>query len=166
MCVLSSGVHGSLLKQGSQTVISARLRDVVVLNVDSQTIHSKVTSEIHIDNNINKPLTLGDSPETLWMLLVELWPSVLQAVSIVGDEVFSFSMSLTPNATEGAGYADTSRTDGKVKLNVGCIQVVYLHKFFMSLLVSFTPTPWKKIHFYWNKLNFLCFKLHIFFPLV
>ncbi|XP_030582249.1 vacuolar protein sorting-associated protein 13C isoform X2 [Archocentrus centrarchus] len=57
-----------------------------------------------------------------------------KAISIVGDEVFSFSMSLTPNATEGAGYADTSKTDGKVRLNVGCIQVVYLHKFFMSLL--------------------------------
>lgn len=64
--------------------------------------------------------------------------SVLKAISIVGDEVFSFTMSLTPNATEGAGYADTSKTDGRVKLNVGCIQVVYLHKFVMSLLVSFT----------------------------
>lgn len=61
---------------------------------------------------------------------------VLQAVSIVGDEVFSFSMSLTPNATEGAGYADTSKTDGQVKLRVGCIRVVYLHRFIMSLLVS------------------------------
>ncbi|XP_037835905.1 vacuolar protein sorting-associated protein 13C isoform X2 [Kryptolebias marmoratus] len=57
-----------------------------------------------------------------------------KAISIVGEEVFSFSMSLTPNATEGAGYADTSRSDGTVKLNVGCIQVVYLHKFIMSLL--------------------------------
>uniref|UniRef100_A0A673C176 Vacuolar protein sorting 13 homolog C n=1 Tax=Sphaeramia orbicularis TaxID=375764 RepID=A0A673C176_9TELE len=57
-----------------------------------------------------------------------------KAISIVGDEVFSFTMSLTPNATEGAGYADTSKTDGRVKLNVGCIQVVYLHKFIMSLL--------------------------------
>lgn len=64
--------------------------------------------------------------------------SVLQAISIVGDEVFSFTMSLTPNATEGPGYADTSRTDGTVKLNVGCVQVVYLHKFIMSLLVSVT----------------------------
>lgn len=63
---------------------------------------------------------------------------MLQAISIVGNEVFSFSMSLTPNATEGVGYADTSKTDGKVKLNVGCIQVVYLHRFFMSLLVSHT----------------------------
>lgn len=54
----------------------------------------------------------------------------------MGDEVFSFAMSLTPKATEGAGYADTSKTDGKIKLNVGCIQVVYLHKFVTSLLVS------------------------------
>ncbi|XP_074521688.1 intermembrane lipid transfer protein VPS13C isoform X2 [Halichoeres trimaculatus] len=57
-----------------------------------------------------------------------------KAISIVGDEVFSFTMSLTPNATEGAGYADTSKTDGRLKLNVGCIQVIYLHKFIMSLL--------------------------------
>ncbi|XP_041840973.1 LOW QUALITY PROTEIN: vacuolar protein sorting-associated protein 13C-like [Melanotaenia boesemani] len=57
-----------------------------------------------------------------------------KAISIVGDEVFSFAMSLTPNATEGVSYVDTSRTDGRVKLNVGCIRVVYLHKFAMSLL--------------------------------
>ncbi|XP_061592670.1 intermembrane lipid transfer protein VPS13C isoform X5 [Cololabis saira] len=91
------GINGSLLVQGPQTRISARLRDVIVLDVDPNTIHKK-------------------------------------AVSIVGDEVFSFSMSLTPNATEGAGYADTSKTDGRVKLNVGCIRVVYLHKFILSLL--------------------------------
>lgn len=59
----------------------------------------------------------------------------------MGDEVFSFAISLTPTATEGAGYTDTSQTDGHIKLNVGCIQVVYLHKFFMSLLVSHTHTP-------------------------
>ncbi|XP_041804195.1 vacuolar protein sorting-associated protein 13C isoform X2 [Chelmon rostratus] len=91
------GINGSLLMQGSQTHLSARLRDFIVLNVDPKNIHKK-------------------------------------AISIVGDEVFSFTMSLTPNATEGASYADTSKTDGRVKLNVGCIQVVYLHKFIMSLL--------------------------------
>ncbi|KAK5873459.1 hypothetical protein PBY51_018496 [Eleginops maclovinus] len=57
-----------------------------------------------------------------------------KAISIVGDEVFSLSLSLTPNATEGPGYADTSKTDGRVKLSLGCIQVVYLHKFIISLL--------------------------------
>ncbi|XP_050931802.1 LOW QUALITY PROTEIN: intermembrane lipid transfer protein VPS13C [Lates calcarifer] len=91
------GINCSLLMQGPQMHISARLRDFIVLNVDPKSIHKK-------------------------------------AISIVGDEVFSFTMSLTPNATEGAGYADTSKTDGRVKLNVGCIQVVYLHKFVMSLL--------------------------------
>ncbi|KAL6113696.1 vps13c [Pungitius sinensis] len=91
------GVNGSLLMQGTQTHVSARLRDFIVLNVDPKSIHKK-------------------------------------AISIVGDEVFSFTMSLTPNATEGPGYADTSKTDGTVRLNVGCIQVVYLHKFITSLL--------------------------------
>ncbi|CAJ1049975.1 vacuolar protein sorting-associated protein 13C isoform X3 [Xyrichtys novacula] len=91
------GINGSLLMQGSQTHISASLRDFLVLNIDPNSIHDK-------------------------------------AISIVGDEVFSFTMSLTPKATEGEGYADTSKTDGRLKLNVGCIQVVYLHKFIMSLL--------------------------------
>ncbi|KAM8893527.1 intermembrane lipid transfer protein VPS13C isoform 2-T2 [Spinachia spinachia] len=91
------GINGSLLMQGTQTHVSARLRDFIVLNVDPKSVHKK-------------------------------------AISIVGDEVFSFTMSLTPKATEGPGYADTSKTDGAVKLNVGCIQVVYLHKFIMSLL--------------------------------
>ncbi|KAI2662683.1 Vacuolar protein sorting-associated protein 13C [Labeo rohita] len=82
------GLDGSLKMQGTQTHMTTRLRDFIIMN----------------------------------------------AISIVGDEVFSFSMSLTPKATEGAGYTDTSKVDGKVKLNVGCIQVVYLHKFVMSLL--------------------------------
>lgn len=58
-----------------------------------------------------------------------------QAVSIVGEEVFSFKMTLYPGATEGEGYTDTSKVDGKVILRLGCIQIVYLHKFLMSLLV-------------------------------
>ncbi|XP_010781193.1 vacuolar protein sorting-associated protein 13C-like [Notothenia coriiceps] len=91
------GLNGSLLMQGPQTHISARLKDFIVLNVDPNSFHKK-------------------------------------AISIVGDEVFSFSLSLTPNATEGPRYADTSKTDGRLKLSVGCIQMVYLHKFIMSLL--------------------------------
>ncbi|KAI9531704.1 hypothetical protein NQZ68_038852, partial [Dissostichus eleginoides] len=91
------GLNGSLLMQGPQTHISARLKDFIILNVDPNSFHKK-------------------------------------AISIVGDEVFSFSLSLTPNATEGPGYADTSKTDGRLKLSVGCIQMVYLHKFIMSLL--------------------------------
>ncbi|XP_076984207.1 intermembrane lipid transfer protein VPS13C isoform X2 [Tamandua tetradactyla] len=57
-----------------------------------------------------------------------------KAVSILGDEVFRFQMTLYPDATEGEAYADTSKVDGKLGLKVGCIQIVYIHKFFMSLL--------------------------------
>lgn len=45
-------------------------------------------------------------------------------------------MTLYPDATEGKAYADMSKVDGKLTLKVGCIQIVYVHKFFMSLLVS------------------------------
>lgn len=45
-------------------------------------------------------------------------------------------MTLYPDATEGKAYADMSKVDGKLSLKVGCIQIVYVHKFFMSLLVS------------------------------
>ncbi|XP_008824817.2 vacuolar protein sorting-associated protein 13C, partial [Nannospalax galili] len=57
-----------------------------------------------------------------------------KAVSIVGNEVFRFNLDLYPDATSGDSYTDMSKVDGVVSLNVGCIQIVYLHKFLMSLL--------------------------------
>ncbi|KAK3562082.1 hypothetical protein QTP86_027175 [Hemibagrus guttatus] len=95
-------LHGSLLMKESETHVSARLRDFVVINVDPKAVHNKA--------------------------------SQLSVVCIVDDEVFSFNLSLTPKATEGDGYTDTTKVDGKVKLNVGCIQVVYLQKFVMTLV--------------------------------
>uniref|UniRef100_A0A8C5V364 Vacuolar protein sorting 13 homolog C n=1 Tax=Microcebus murinus TaxID=30608 RepID=A0A8C5V364_MICMU len=80
-----------------QTDVFARLKDIIVTNVDLLSIHKK-------------------------------------AVSILGDEVFRFQLTLYPDATEGAAYADMSKVDGKLSFKVGCIQIVYVHKFFMSLL--------------------------------
>ena len=37
-----SGINGSLLMQGPQTHLSARLRDFIVLNADPKTVHKKV----------------------------------------------------------------------------------------------------------------------------
>uniref|UniRef100_A0A8U8C327 Uncharacterized protein n=1 Tax=Geospiza parvula TaxID=87175 RepID=A0A8U8C327_GEOPR len=91
------GLDSSLCLQPSQTVFFARLKDIVVTDVDSRTLHKK-------------------------------------AVSIVGDEVFSFNLTLNPHATEGEAYTDMSKVDGSVCLKVGCIQLVYLHKFLISLL--------------------------------
>ncbi|XP_051507279.1 intermembrane lipid transfer protein VPS13C-like isoform X3 [Myxocyprinus asiaticus] len=95
------GINASVVVQAKETDVFARLRDIVVLDVDPKTIHKK-------------------------------------AVSIVGEEVFSFKMTLYPGATEGVGYSDTCKVDGKVTLRLGCIQIVYLHKFIMSLLDSFS----------------------------
>ncbi|XP_031411140.1 vacuolar protein sorting-associated protein 13C isoform X2 [Meleagris gallopavo] len=91
------GLDSSLLLQSNQTDFFARLKDIVVTDVDTRTLHKK-------------------------------------AVSIVGDEVFSFSLILYPYATEGEAYTDMSKVDGTISLKVGCIQVVYLHKFLVSLL--------------------------------
>ncbi|XP_015727754.1 vacuolar protein sorting-associated protein 13C isoform X2 [Coturnix japonica] len=91
------GLDSSLLLQSNQTEFFARLKDIVVTDVDTRTLHKK-------------------------------------AISIVGDEVFSFSLILYPYATEGGAYTDMTKVDGTVSLKVGCIQVVYLHKFLVSLL--------------------------------
>lgn len=71
---------------------------------------------------------------------VSLFLACLQAVSIVGEELFSFELSLFPGATEGDGYSDMSKVDGRVKMRLGCIQIIYLHKFLMSLLVRHADT--------------------------
>ncbi|XP_049911811.1 intermembrane lipid transfer protein VPS13C-like, partial [Epinephelus moara] len=92
------GIDVSVLVQAKETQVFARLRDIVVTDVNPRTIHRK-------------------------------------AVSIVGEEVFSFKLSLFPGATEGEGYSDMSKVDGKVTMRLGCIQIVYLHKFLMSLLM-------------------------------
>jgi len=75
----------------------------------------------------------------------------------MGDEVFSFRLSLFPGATEGQGYSDMSKVDGKVTLRLGCIQIVYLHKFLMSLLVS-THT---QTHLFTNSSSFLFVYLNV-----
>uniref|UniRef100_A0A3B3WSN0 Vacuolar protein sorting 13 homolog C n=1 Tax=Poecilia mexicana TaxID=48701 RepID=A0A3B3WSN0_9TELE len=147
-----TGLDTSLLRRGDQTQISARLRDVVVLDVDPRSVHKEVRAGRLRLQGLNQIHSIEDSPATTTntknrsssgcRASVSVGGAVISvsaamlvtAVSIVGDEVFSFSMSLTPNATEGAGYADTSKTDGQVKLRVGCIRVVYLHRFIMSLL--------------------------------
>ncbi|XP_078056331.1 intermembrane lipid transfer protein VPS13C isoform X2 [Mustelus asterias] len=94
------GLDASASVQSQQMEVSASLRDIIVTDVDSKTLHKK-------------------------------------AVSIVGNEVFSFNITLYPNAIDGENYADMSKVDGKVTLRVGCIQIIYLHKFLMSLLNFF-----------------------------
>uniref|UniRef100_A0A8C0ZIH3 Vacuolar protein sorting-associated protein 13C-like n=1 Tax=Cyanistes caeruleus TaxID=156563 RepID=A0A8C0ZIH3_CYACU len=91
------GMDASVIKKPKKIKVFSRLEDIVITNVDPETIHKK-------------------------------------AVCIMGDEVFRFHMSLYPDATAGEAYTDMSRVDGKMSLKVGCIQIIYLHKFFMSLL--------------------------------
>ncbi|XP_073508834.1 intermembrane lipid transfer protein VPS13C isoform X3 [Phyllobates terribilis] len=91
------GMVASFTAQAQKKDLFARLRDIVVINVDPKTIHQK-------------------------------------AVYILGEEVFNLQMTLYPDATEGASYTNMSAVDGEIVLRVGCIHIVYLHKFLMTLL--------------------------------
>ncbi|XP_041649214.1 vacuolar protein sorting-associated protein 13C isoform X2 [Cheilinus undulatus] len=101
---------------------SSNMADIKIQGINGSLLMQG--AQTHISASLRDFLVINVDPKSIHE----------KAISIVGDEVFSFTMSLTPNATEGAGYADASKTDGRLKLNVGCIQVVYLHKFIMSLL--------------------------------
>ncbi|CAH2273272.1 Hypothetical predicted protein [Pelobates cultripes] len=91
------GLDSSILLQQSQIEVFARLQDIIVIDVNPQSIHKK-------------------------------------AVSIMEDEVFKFILTLYPEATQGEAYKDVSKVDGKMCLKVGCMQIVFLHKFLASLL--------------------------------
>ncbi|XP_041917347.1 vacuolar protein sorting-associated protein 13C isoform X2 [Alosa sapidissima] len=115
-----------LMKLGAFNVLlcdlSCRIADVRIQGL--QGLLLKQQSEMHMSTSLKDFIMENVDPNTLHT----------KVVSITGDEVFRFSMSLTPKATEGSGYADVTKMDGCVKLSVGCIQGVYLHKFAMSLL--------------------------------
>uniref|UniRef100_A0A8B9MDD9 Vacuolar protein sorting 13 homolog C n=1 Tax=Accipiter nisus TaxID=211598 RepID=A0A8B9MDD9_9AVES len=121
-----TGLDSSLLLQPSHTVFFARLKDIVVTDVDSRTLHKKVHNY--------KILSFTWFFISFVCIKVKCNTYSYSAVSIVGDEVFSFNLTLDPYATEGEAYTDMSKVDGTVSLKVGCIQIVYLHKFLMSLL--------------------------------
>lgn len=119
--------------QRSEMHISTSLKDFIIENVDPHTLHTKA---IHSSGIFLNLVCLTVYLNCSSAVHIKLCMFFLKAVSIAGDEVFRFTMSLTPKATEGSGYGDMTKMDGCVKLSVGCIQLVYLHKFFMSLLVD------------------------------
>lgn len=59
-----------------------------------------------------------------------------QPLYITGNEVFNFKMISYVNATDGIAYTNMDVVDNRVYLTVGCIQVVFVNKFFSSILVS------------------------------
>ncbi|KAM5126213.1 intermembrane lipid transfer protein VPS13C-like, partial [Mantella aurantiaca] len=91
------GLDSSVFLESSKIDVFARLKDIIVNDVNPQTIHKK-------------------------------------AVCIMEEEVFSFNLTLYPEATQGEAYKDVSKVDGKVSLRVGCMKIVFLNKFIGSLL--------------------------------
>ncbi|KAI4788735.1 hypothetical protein KUCAC02_035673, partial [Chaenocephalus aceratus] len=97
-----SGLDASVSMQaGGQTEVFTRLRDIVVSDLKPGIVHRKVVPP-------------PPSQET-------------RSPSWGGRRCSASGLSLFPGATEGGGYSDMEKVDGKVTLRLGCIQIVYLH---------------------------------------
>jgi len=131
-----------------KVIVSSKDRDIIdfrlfaKLNAFCVTVCDEKNdiAEIKIQG-LDSSLSLQSRKQSLFarlenIIVTDVDPKTVhkKAVSIMGNEVFHFTLDLYPDATEGESYTDMSKVDGVVSLSVGCIQIVYLHKFLMSLL--------------------------------
>ncbi|OXB81709.1 UNVERIFIED_CONTAM: hypothetical protein H355_010270 [Colinus virginianus] len=99
-----------------------RIAEIHIEGLDSQVIMKKTATEMTAKL---KNIVVVDSDE---MALYN------KALYITGKEVFNFKMISYVNATDGIAYTNMDVVDSRVYLTVGCIQVVFVNKFFSSLL--------------------------------
>uniref|UniRef100_A0A669Q3C3 Vacuolar protein sorting 13 homolog A n=1 Tax=Phasianus colchicus TaxID=9054 RepID=A0A669Q3C3_PHACC len=99
-----------------------RIAEIHIEGLDSQVIMKKTATEITAKL---KNIVIVDSDE---MALYN------KALYITGKEVFNFKMTSYVNATDGIAYTNMDVVDNRVYLTVGCIQVVFVNKFFSSIL--------------------------------
>uniref|UniRef100_A0A8V0YK99 Vacuolar protein sorting 13 homolog A n=1 Tax=Gallus gallus TaxID=9031 RepID=A0A8V0YK99_CHICK len=99
-----------------------RIAEIHIEGLDSQVIMKKTATEITAKL---KNIVIVDSDE---MALYN------KPLYITGNEVFNFKMISYVNATDGIAYTNMDVVDNRVYLTVGCIQVVFVNKFFSSIL--------------------------------
>uniref|UniRef100_A0A8C2TFF3 Vacuolar protein sorting 13 homolog A n=1 Tax=Coturnix japonica TaxID=93934 RepID=A0A8C2TFF3_COTJA len=99
-----------------------RIAEIHIEGLDSQVIMKKTATEITAKL---KNIVIVDSDE---MALYN------KPLYITGKEVFNFKMISYVNATDGIAYTNMDVVDNCVYLTVGCIQVVFVNKFFSSIL--------------------------------
>uniref|UniRef100_A0A6I8N041 Vacuolar protein sorting 13 homolog C n=2 Tax=Ornithorhynchus anatinus TaxID=9258 RepID=A0A6I8N041_ORNAN len=154
---LSSLEQGSELKPAAEEPKSTSLKTVTGSTSQEDVFDLKITAELNAFNvcvcdkrcsiadiriqGMNASIAVRPQQTQVFARLQDIVVTNVdpksihkKAVSIVGDEVFRFQMTLYPDATEGDAYTDMSKVDGEVTLKVGCIQIVYLHQFFMSFV--------------------------------
>uniref|UniRef100_A0A8C8SXH0 Vacuolar protein sorting 13 homolog A n=1 Tax=Pelusios castaneus TaxID=367368 RepID=A0A8C8SXH0_9SAUR len=99
-----------------------RISEIHIEGLDCQVIMKKAATEVVAKL---KNIIVMDSDE---MALYK------KALYITGKEVFRFKMVSYVDATDGAACTDMSIVDSQVSLTVGCIQVVFVNKFFSTIL--------------------------------
>ena len=58
-------------------------------------------------------------------------------LSFDGDKVFNADITLFDNATTGKNYLDMNCVDALLRLQTGCMKVIFLNRFVQDLLVCF-----------------------------
>uniref|UniRef100_A0AAY5F2Q5 Vacuolar protein sorting 13 homolog A n=1 Tax=Electrophorus electricus TaxID=8005 RepID=A0AAY5F2Q5_ELEEL len=100
----------------------ARISEISIEGLVSEVQMKK--KSVEISANLKNIIILDCDQEALYK----------KAVSIAGKEVFDFCMVSYVDATEGEAYTDMRVVDTRVRLTVGCIQVIFLNKFISSVL--------------------------------
>ncbi|XP_062399567.1 vacuolar protein sorting-associated protein 13A isoform X2 [Sardina pilchardus] len=100
----------------------ARIAEVHIEGLVSEVVMKKKAMEVQA--NLRNIIILDCDKEALYQ----------KAVSIADKEVFAFRMVNYTEATQGDAYKDMSCVDTDVSLTVGCIQLIFLYKFFSSIL--------------------------------
>ncbi|XP_041957413.1 vacuolar protein sorting-associated protein 13A isoform X2 [Alosa sapidissima] len=100
----------------------ARIAEIHIEGLVSEVVMKKTAMEVQA--NLKNIIILDCDKEALYQ----------KAVSIADKEVFAFRMVNYTDATQGDAYKDMSCVDTDISLTVGCIQLIFLYKFFSSIL--------------------------------
>ncbi|XP_053148105.1 intermembrane lipid transfer protein VPS13A isoform X2 [Hemicordylus capensis] len=99
-----------------------RIAEIHVEGLDSEVMMKKEKTEISA--KLKNIIILDCNEAALYK----------KALYITGKEVFSFKMVTYLSATDGNAYTNMNAVDSQVYLTVGCIQIVFVNKFFSAVL--------------------------------
>lgn len=101
----------------SYTEVSVKLQDIVVEDLNTQTIHSTVRLE-----NVHVSISMNSRKKKC----------ILQILTVVGGDALSCQIVLY-NLEETDGYNSNDMT---IDVSMGCVKIIFLNWFVNSVLVS------------------------------
>uniref|UniRef100_UPI00358EE903 intermembrane lipid transfer protein VPS13A-like n=1 Tax=Myxine glutinosa TaxID=7769 RepID=UPI00358EE903 len=107
----------------------------VCITTSKQKISNITIEGLNVDlSQMQSQMSIAASLQNITVLDADLETEHKRIISIIGQEVFRFSMISYTDSTEGDSYSNMDKVDSKITLHVGCIRAVYLNKFVSTLL--------------------------------